>query len=486
MHCFIGESREVGAGSQGWDKLSPADESLLFSVKEASAQQVQEALVAAKRALAQWSKLQGEARADHLRKLANLIERDQEIFSRMEAQETGRAIRETYAYDIPVTVESLRYYSGLIESEAPMTEQSSSFAAQVHYEPYGICLGIGAWNYPLQIAAWKMAPALAAGNVMIFKPSETTPSSVVHLAELCLEAGLPPGAFQVLQGREAVARRLIESPEVRKVSLTGSVETGRRVAALAGEYLKPVTMELGGKSPLLILPDADPILAAKLAVLANFYSAGQVCTNGTRVFLPAARKAEITRHILTLTQAIRLGDPLDQATECGPLVNRQQWEKVNAAIAKGVNEGAKLLCGGDRPKSFPRGYFLSPAVFTDVTDEMSLAREEIFGPVMSILSYESEEELIARANQLEFGLAAGIVAKDTEKAKRMATQLEAGVCWINTYNDTPLSLPFGGMKSSGIGRENGIQGLRQYQQTKTVLAATQELPDVFEGFAGLR
>lgn len=294
---------------------------------------------------------------------------------------------------------------------------------------------------------------------------------------------MPPGAFQVVQGRERVADRLIRSPRVRKVSLTGSVATGRSVAALAGECLKPVTMELGGKSPLIILGDADVSEAARLAVLANFYSGGQVCTNGTRVFVPASLESEFLKNVVSLTQAIRLGDPTDLTTEMGPLINHAQRDKAEQAIARGVREGARLLTGGRRPERFSKGAYLTPAVFAGVTDEMSLAREEIFGPVMSVLTFKDEAEVIARANQLEFGLAAGVISRDVARAERLAEKLEAGVCWINTYNDTPLHLPFGGVKASGFGRENGIHGLRQYQQTKTILTSLQPVAPVFSGFA---
>ena len=343
--------------------------------------------------------------------------------------------------------------------------------------------GIGAWNYPIQIALWKSAPALAAGNAMIFKPSEVTSLTTLKLAEIFTEAGLPNGVFNVLtgSGRE-VGAWLTEHPRIEKISFTGGVETGKKVTASATQStLKEVTMELGGKSPLIIFDDADLDRAADTAMMANFYSSGQVCTNGTRVFIPTALKAAFEAKIVERVARIRIGNPEDENTNFGPLVSFAHMESVLGYIAKGKEEGARLLCGGERltEGALAKGAFVAPTVFTDCTDEMTIVKEEIFGPVMSILTYDSEDEVIRRANDTEFGLAAGVVTKDLSRAHRVIHQLQAGICWINAWGESDAKMPVGGYKQSGIGRENGISSLAQYTQIKSVQVELGDYASVF-------
>src|SRR6185312_12585746 len=293
------------------------------------------------------------------------------------------------------------------------------------------------------------------------KPSENTPLSALALAEIYTEAGLPDGLFNVVQGYGDVGAALVGHDAVAKVSVTGSVPTGRKVSGIAGAKLKHVTMELGGKSPLIVFDDADVENAICGAMMANFYSTGQVCSNGTRVFVQDGIAERFLARLIERTKKIRIGDPLDPDTQMGPLINKAQHEKVLGYIQAGKREGAQLACGGGVPKlqGFENGLFVEPTVFADVEDGMTIAREEIFGPVMSVLSFNEEDEVVRRANDTEFGLAAGVFTRDLSRAHRIIAELQAGTCWINTYNLTPVEIPFGGVKQSGIGRENSLAAL---------------------------
>ena len=345
----------------------------------------------------------------------------------------------------------------------PLSEGNWAYTKR---DPLGVCVGIGAWNYPTQISCWKGAPALACGNAMIFKPSETTPLCALKVAEILLEAGLPAGLFNVIQGLGDVGASLVADTRVAKVSLTGSVATGCKVYAAAAAGMKQVTMELGGKSPLLIFDDANLENAVSGAILANFYSTGQVCSNGTRVFVQKGiRDAFLARLKERLSLAV-IGDPLDEATTIGPMVSQRQLDIVLDYIAQGKAEGARLVVGGSRIAG--NGYYIEPTVFADVTDSMTIAQEEIFGPVMAVLDFEHEDEVIGRANATKFGLAAGVFTADFSRAHRVIDALEAGTCFINSYNDAPVEMPFGGVKMSGVGRENAKDAITYYSQIKSV------------------
>ena len=408
----------------------------------------------------------------------------QKIWASMTAMEPGKAYSETSTVDIVTGADVLEYYAGLIPalegSQIPLRETSFVYTRR---EPLGVVAGIGAWNYPIQIALWKSAPALAAGNAMIFKPSEVTPLTALKLAEIYSEAGLPDGVFNVLPGVGAeTGQYLTEHPGIAKVSFTGGVASGKKVMAnSAASSLKEVTMELGGKSPLIVFDDADLDLAADIAMMANFFSSGQVCTNGTRVFVPAKCKAAFEQKILARVERIRAGDVFDPQTNFGPLVSFPHRDNVLRYIAKGKEEGARVLCGGDVLKGdgFDNGAWVAPTVFTDCSDDMTIVREEIFGPVMSLLTYESEDEVIRRANDTDYGLAAGIVTADLNRAHRVIHQLEAGICWINTWGESPAEMPVGGYKHSGIGRENGVMTLQSYTQVKSIQVEMAKFQSIF-------
>jgi betaine-aldehyde dehydrogenase len=315
---------------------------------------------------------------------------------------------------------------------------------------------------------------------MIFKPSELTPMTAVKLAEIYLEAGLPPGVFNVLQGRRDTGALLAAHPDVAKVSVTGSVQTGKKVMAAASGTLKRVTMELGGKSPLLVFDDADLEQAVTAAMMGNFYTQGEVCTNCTRVLVQEGIAKRFLERLKQRTELLRVGNPMDLATEVGALISPEHTEKVLGYIASGVQQGATLVTGGHRVQvAGGSQQFVAPTVFADCTDSMRIAQEEIFGPVLSMLTFVTEAEAVARANNTRFGLAAGVFTTDTKRAHRVAAQLKAGICWINNYNITPIEMPFGGAGESGIGHENAIEALHHYTQLKTVYV---ELGDVASGY----
>ncbi|MCA1336721.1 betaine-aldehyde dehydrogenase [Pseudooceanicola marinus] len=438
---------------------------------------VEAAIASAERAQKEWATLPPVARGRVLRRVADLlVERNAEL-SELESIDTGKPIQETLVADATSGAEALEYYAGL---SATLTGETVPLGGDFVYtirEPLGVCLGIGAWNYPTQIAAWKAAPALACGNAMVFKPSEVTPLCALKLAELFIEAGAPAGLFNVVNGYGDAAASMVTDPRVDKVSLTGSVPTGQKVYAAAAEGLRHVTMELGGKSPLIVFEDADLENAISAAINANFYSTGQICSNGTRVFVHENIVEDFIERLVERTRQAITGDPLDPDTQIGPMINDAQRQKVLNYIRIGQEEGAELILGGHAPEG--PGFFIEPTIFRNVTDEMTIAREEIFGPVLSILTFKDEDEVVARANDTQFGLAAGLFTKDFTRAHRVVAQLQAGTCWINEYNLTPVEAPFGGVKMSGVGRENSKAAIEHYSQVKSVYVAMGDVEAAF-------
>jgi betaine-aldehyde dehydrogenase len=392
----------------------------------------------------------------------------------VETQDVGKPIAESLAVDISSAADALEYFGGMAAGiHGEFFDLKNAFG-YTRPEPLGICAGIGAWNYPIQIAAWKAAPALACGNAMIFKPSELTPATALALAEAFMEAGAPPGLFNVVQGDGRVGAMLVNHPLVAKISLTGSVPTGKKILTAAAAQLKRVTLELGGKSPLIVFEDADIHNAVSAALLANFYTQGEVCSNGTRVFVHRSIYTAFLQELKERTEKIKLGDPADPDTQMGALISKAHLEKVTGFIEAGKAAGATLLTGGFRPskdfkgRDITAGNFITPAIFTDCDDAMEICKEEIFGPVLTLLCFDAEEEVIERANNSAYGLAAGVFTNDIKRGHRVIHQLQAGTCWINNYNITPVELPFGGYKQSGLGRENSLAAIQQYTQLKSV------------------
>jgi betaine-aldehyde dehydrogenase len=467
-------ARTAPRAGEKFASINPATGEVLGMVSAAGNAQVNAAVAHAVRAQTGWASMTGAERARVLNRAAAILRSRNHELAELESRDTGKPIQETRVVDVASGADCFEYFAGLAQSlSGEHIDLGPTAFGYTRREPLGVVAGIGAWNYPLQIACWKAAPALACGNAMIFKPAELTPFTAVKLEEILLEAGLPPGVFQVVQGFAETGRLLTRHRDIRKVSLTGEVGTGKAVMSDASQTLKQVTLELGGKSPLIVFEDAKIDNAVAGALLANFYSSGQVCSNGTRVFVHKSIKDDFLERLVKRVNAMRIGDPMDPDTQVGALISEQHMLKVLSYIERGKSEGARLLTGGTRVTSgaLGRGYFVAPTVFDQCRDDMSIVREEIFGPVMSVLEFEDEREVVERANATEFGLAAGVFTNDLTRAHRVIAQLQAGTCWINQYNVTPIELPFGGIKLSGLGRENGRAAIAHYTQLKSVYVA---------------
>ncbi|SFU86893.1 betaine-aldehyde dehydrogenase [Halomonas korlensis] len=469
---YIDGRRVAASSGETFAVVNPFDGSHLATVQQAAEADVDAAVAAARRGQRVWAAMTGMQRGRILNRAVALLRERNDELAELETRNTGKPISETAAVDIVTGADALEYYAGLapaIEgSQIPLREDSFVYTRR---EPLGVVGAIGAWNYPIQIACWKAAPALAAGNAMVFKPSEVTPLTAMALAEILTEAGLPDGVFNVVHGDGRVGQMLTAHPGIDKVTFTGEVGTGKKVmAAAGGSTLKDVTMELGGKSPLIVYADADLDRAADAAMMANFYSSGQICTNGTRVYVERSVKDAFEARISERVARIRAGDPSDPTVNFGPLVSFEHQAKVLDYIALGKQEGARVLLGGEAwdQGDFANGAWAAPTVFTDCHDDMRIVREEIFGPVMAILAFDDEAEVIERANDTYYGLAAGVFTENLNRAHRTIHRLEAGICWVNTWGESPAEMPVGGVKQSGVGRENGLETLAHYTQTKSV------------------
>uniref|UniRef100_A0A668VDI5 Aldehyde dehydrogenase domain-containing protein n=1 Tax=Oreochromis aureus TaxID=47969 RepID=A0A668VDI5_OREAU len=457
---FWAGKRRTGPEKCSKDSVyEPATGRVLCQLEPCGAVEVDQAVKAAKLAFGCWSKMSGMERARVMIEAAHIIESNREEIAEMEVVNNGKSITEA-RLDVDSARLCIEYYAGLASTLAGQHVQlpGGSFA-YTRREPLGICVGIGAWNYPFQIAAWKSAPALACGNSMVFKPSPVTPVTAVMLAEIYAKAGVPEGLFNVVQGGQETGSLLCQHPDVAKVSFTGSVPTGQKIMEMASKGVKPVTLELGGKSPLLIFKDSDLENAVRGALMANFLSQGQVCSNGTRVFVQKDILPEFVKEVVKRTQAIEIGDPLLESTRMGALVSRPHLDKVLSFVDRAKKEFYPFI--------------------GNCTDDMICVKEEIFGPVMSVLSFETEDEVLQRANDTSLGLAAGVFTRDVRRAHRVVEHLKAGSCFINNYNITPVEVPFGGFKMSGIGRENGQVTIEFYSQLKTVFVEMGDVDSLF-------
>jgi len=476
--------RAVKASSEEtFSTHNPATGELLAELGQASEQDVEAAIESARKGFQEWSALSGAQRGRILMRAVTILRERNDELATLEVKDTGKPLQEAIEVDIATGADVIEYYAGL--AAGLQGQQQSLGLEQFFYtrrEPLGICAGIGAWNYPIQIAMWKSAPALAAGNAMIFKPSEETPLSALKLAEIFTEAGVPDGVFNVVQGDYRVGQMLSRHPEIAKVSFTGECSTGKKVMADAAGTLKQVTMELGGKSPLIVFDDANLDNAITGAMLANFYTQGEVCTNGTRVFVHADIHDEFLQRLTERTQKLVMGDPLDMGTQVGALISAEHMAKVLDFIEQAKASGARLVCGGKRENRAPmdKGNFVQPTIFADCDDAMPHVKNEIFGPVMSVLRFTEEDEVIRRANNTDYGLAAGLFTQNLSRAHRVVGQLQAGICWINSWGDSPAEMPVGGYKHSGIGRENGPETLNSYTQTKSVFIALGDLESPYQ------
>ena len=459
------------ASESTFESLNPATGEVLAEIQQATLADLDQAVKAAQQGQKIWAAMTGIERGRILLKAVAILRERNDELAELEVLDTGKPLQEANCVDIQTGADVIEYFAGLADKiEGKYQDLGNGNFFYTRQEPLGVCAGIGAWNYPMQIAMWKSAPALAAGNAMIFKPSEETPLSAVKLAEIYTEAGLPDGVFNVIQGDARVGQMLTAHPAIEKISFTGECETGRKVMAASASSLKQVTVELGGKSALILFDDTPLDAAVSAAMLANFYTQGEVCTNGTRVFVQDALYDDFCAELRTRTEAMIIGDPMNPDTQVGSLISQAHMQKVLGYIDAAKAAGANLLCGGERVLSdgLDKGAFVQPTVFTECDDQMPQVQDEIFGPVMAVLRFSEESEVIARANNTRYGLAAGVYTRDISRAHRVIVQLEAGICWINAWGASPAEMPVGGYKQSGIGRENGVQTLYHYTQTKSV------------------
>ncbi|KAJ4378112.1 hypothetical protein N0V83_000944 [Neocucurbitaria cava] len=469
--AFYDGKLQSGSSTSSFQTIDPATAKPIANIHTTTHAAIDSAIVSAQKAFPAWSATPPIERARILQRAAALLRARNDELARIETSDTGKPFTETSTVDVVTGADVLEFFANLVGGGGMNGETAQLRPDAWVYttkNSLGVCAGIGAWNYPIQIALWKSAPCLAAGNCMVYKPSEFTPLHSTVLAEVYAEAGVPPGVFNVVQGGGEVGAYLTQHPSIAKVSFTGQVATGKKVAGAAAGGMKYVTMELGGKSACIILPDADIDQAVDGAMMANFFSTGQVCTNGTRVFVPEAMKSAFEARLLEKINHIRPGDVHDPNTNFGPLVSKPHYDKVIQYINHGIKEDkATLLTGGpDRPSflssspAYHSGYWVRPTVFTSCTDTMKIVREEIFGPVMTILPYTSVSECISRANATQLGLAAGVFTRDLSLAHKVVAQLEAGITWVNTWGESPAEMSVGGWKQSGVGVENGKRGLR--------------------------
>ncbi len=466
---LIGGKWEDSVSGETFPTFHPATEEKIADVAKGNAQDVDRAVKAARKAFEEgpWPKMDARDRGRLLNKLADLVEANLEELAALETLDNGKPIADSRAADLPLVIDCFRYYAGWADKVHGQTiPVRGEYFCYTTREPVGVCGQIIPWNFPLLMVAWKWGPALATGCTIVMKPAEQTPLSCLRMAELAIEAGFPPGVINVVTGFGDTGAAIVKHPDVDKIAFTGSTETAQIIMRDAAPTLKRLTFELGGKSPNIIFADADLDAAVAGAEFGLFFNQGQCCCAGSRLFVEEKIHEKFVAKVVERAKQRQLGDPFDTATTQGPQVDKDQFNKILDYIERGKKAGAKCVTGGGR--SGDKGYYIQPTVFDHVTDDMDIATDEIFGPVMSVLPFKDIEEVVERANKTLYGLAAAVWTRDVAKAHRIAKSVRAGTVWINCYDVFDAGAPFGGFKMSGMGRELGEYALANYTEVKTV------------------
>ncbi|EDW13255.2 aldehyde dehydrogenase, mitochondrial [Drosophila mojavensis] len=474
---FINNEWKNSTSGEKFDTINPATEDTIASIEKGGTEDIDLAVNAAQEAFllgSPWRRMDASDRGRLMNRLADLIERDSLYLASLETIDNGKPFAISYAVDLQLTIKHLRYFAGWADKiQGKTIAADGDFFCYTRHEPVGVCGQIIPWNFPILMLAWKLGPALATGNTIILKPAEQTPLTALYVAQLIKEAGFPPGVVNIVPGYGDIGAHLAKHPGIDKVAFTGSTAVGKQIQASAGAgNLKRVTLELGGKSPNIVLEDADMEYAVETSHFGLFFNMGQCCCAASRTFVQDKIYDEFVDRSAERAKKRKLGDPFDEQTEQGPQISAKQMEKILELIKSGEKEGAKMLTGGKRASQ--PGYFVEPTVFANVKDDMTIAKEEIFGPVQQILRFSDLEEVIERANDSSYGLAASIFTKDLDKANFLINALRAGTVWINTYNILGAHTPFGGYKNSGKGRENSEYALTNYTEIKSVIVKVTE------------
>ena len=472
---FIGGSWVEGTDKKVVDVINPANGATIAKIYESSLEDTKQAIAAAKKSFyktREWRDMDSQARGDMILKIADLMERDAAMLAELDCLDCGKPLREAEG-DISDAIHCFRYYAGALKMPYGGGYDVNSGFGRMHsytvHEPVGVVAQITPWNYPLLMSCWKLAPALAAGNSVVFKPSPKAPLSTIHLFEIFEEAGLPAGCANLLQGDAVVGTEMGENPDVDMIAFTGSTKVGQSLMRSAAVNIKKIGLELGGKSPNVIFADADIDAAVEWAMIGIFFNQGEVCAAGSRILIEESIHDEFVAKLKAKAERMTIGDPMTNP-DIGPVITEKDMNKVLSYIKSGIDEGATLVCGGKRytENGCDKGYFILPTVFDNCTSDMKIVREEIFGPVVAVQTFKTEQEAIDMANDTPYGLAGGVFTKDTGRAHRVISEIRAGITWINCFAPTFNEAPWGGYKMSGIGRELGIHGLEEYQEVKQI------------------